>query len=955
MATFLFTTILSFLYVLPISAEPPNAAPDPSEITYPPLSQANTLGTRLFGYTGCQEPERRYINEAYDDMNKLVNRDGVMKDIDWRLSAATDFFGSYSGIHKLTEDVRAQIQQILAASSQVYYSTPGVRPSLWIRVRCSSEKGDPDNVCNDRGELDECGDSQPPTNGNPQLEAYSDPNSDNNDYSQITFCNTFFNTYSLAEAIQYGSGQPEPNERTNLQLYDNRARIFLHEVTHLDYFVNAPQRSPVTDDLVIEWKGDRGVKTTDFAYGALNTRILTKYKSRGFQGYYTQRNADNYAFYALSLYVQNIITDYPVYPITSKKPLKAPRDRNGRPLVYTFDDNNNLGLGLTADHPGCGDRNSAANATFNVIIDDFSDDDLYSTTQKVVRQAALANYWTFDTSGLNLRILPLGDSITNGFQSSSGNGYRLQLLDNLKGNTVDFVGSVQAGTMPDPDNEGHNGATIDQISSFATASLPQRPNVVLLHAGTNDINGNVDTANAPGRLSSLIDKVIAACPDAVILVAQILPIADAAANARVTAYNAALPDIIASKVDAGHHVMMVDMHSRLLSGSFADGLHPNDVGYSTMGDTWYSAIAYAASELGWIKDPVPGSGGGHVACATDPVWYPQGEIANGAGLGDNRYSSILCSDYPEDSTQCTCVNSPVTNLAYVETKVGDTCAGMSYDMIHAVHFADLNGDGRAEYLWVGADGSVTAFLNLGPTGSDPTKAATVGWLPSGVIATGAGGLRHQIQFADLNGDGRAEYLVVHANGSVSAWLNLGGPDNGPNAAKVSWLPQGLIATGTGSPGASVMFADLNGDGRADYLTVSPTGAVSAWLNLGSNIDNGPNAAKVSWLPQGVIATGVGSDRNATVIHDINGDGRADYLTINRNGIGAMNMWYNAGGPDNGANAAKVVWVPHGEIASGGAMQGNRVWLADINGDGRAEYLAIDPATSAVTAYLNGCQ
>ncbi|KAK2734883.1 GDSL-like lipase acylhydrolase [Colletotrichum kahawae] len=138
--------------------------------------------------------------------------------------------------------------------------------------------------------------------------------------------------------------------------------------------------------------------------------------------------------------------------------------------------------------------NSAANAIFNVIIDDFSDDDLYSTSQKVVRQAAPANYWTFDTSGLNLRILPLGNSITNDFQSSFGNGYRLQLLNNLKGNTVDFVGSVQAGTMSDSDNEGHNGATIDQISSFATVSLPQRPNVVLLHAGTNDINGNIDTA-----------------------------------------------------------------------------------------------------------------------------------------------------------------------------------------------------------------------------------------------------------------------------------------------------------------------------------------------------------------------------------------------------------------------------------------------------------------------------
>lgn len=30
----------------------------------------------------------------------------------------------------------------------------------------------------------------------------------------------------------------------------------------------------------------------------------------------------------------------------------------------------------------------------------------------------------------------------------------------------------------------------------------------------------------------------------------------------------------------------------------------------------------------------------------------------------------------------------------------------------AVHFADFNGDGRSEYLWVDNNGAVTAFLNL---------------------------------------------------------------------------------------------------------------------------------------------------------------------------------------------------------------------------------------------------
>ena len=71
-------------------------------------------------------------------------------------------------------------------------------------------------------------------------------------------------------------------------------------------------------------------------------------------------------------------------------------------------------------------------------------------------------------------------------------------------------------------------------------------------------------------------------------------------------------------------------------------------------------------------------------------------------------------------------------------------------------------------------------------------------------------MRHEVQFAvgyltlqarsselipprvqDLNGDGRAEYLWVHQNGSVEAWLNLGGPNDGPNAAQVGWRTKDL--------------------------------------------------------------------------------------------------------------------------------------------------------------------
>jgi lysophospholipase L1-like esterase len=240
------------------------------------------------------------------------------------------------------------------------------------------------------------------------------------------------------------------------------------------------------------------------------------------------------------------------------------------------------------------------------------------------------------------------DSITNGYRSTDGNGYRLELYNQLSGNgnignTVDLIGSLQSGTMADNNNEGHDGATIDEIASFAAAVLPQQPSVVLLHAGTNDMNLPLDPTTAPDRLGNLIDQIIAACPDALILVALIISSGTSATQQNIIQYNAALPDVVATRQTNGSHVMLVDMFSQLFYPSdYTDDLHPNDQGYATMGDVWYRAIAYANAELGWLNPPVAGTSGHLVTCSSPPTWLPQGQIASGAGLGANMYPSIVC-------------------------------------------------------------------------------------------------------------------------------------------------------------------------------------------------------------------------------------------------------------------------------------------------------------------------
>ena len=85
--------------------------------------------------------------------------------------------------------------------------------------------------------------------------------------------------------------------------------------------------------------------------------------------------------------------------------------------------------------------------------------------------------------GTELRILPLGDSITWGYTSPDGNGYRLQLYNDLSGDNVVFAGVIQSGNMIDNWNGGYPGQTIQYIAGQAPQSLAQHPNIVLFMAG----------------------------------------------------------------------------------------------------------------------------------------------------------------------------------------------------------------------------------------------------------------------------------------------------------------------------------------------------------------------------------------------------------------------------------------------------------------------------------------
>jgi lysophospholipase L1-like esterase len=210
------------------------------------------------------------------------------------------------------------------------------------------------------------------------------------------------------------------------------------------------------------------------------------------------------------------------------------------------------------------------------------------------------------------RVMPLGDSITDGVGSSHAAGYRLELfrlsLENQK--QLTFVGSHESGPTSVNNvafprkQEGHSGWTIDdgggrsglypKIQSFLAATPPH---IITLMIGTNDIDLSLDVGNAPKRLGLLLDRIVQYAPDALIVLAQMVPTTDSTENQAVMAYNAAMPALVKARADAGQHVILVDMYGAFTQNpSFAaaymnDKLHPKDAGYVVMANTWWAALA----------------------------------------------------------------------------------------------------------------------------------------------------------------------------------------------------------------------------------------------------------------------------------------------------------------------------------------------------------------------------
>ncbi|GAA0584008.1 FG-GAP-like repeat-containing protein [Streptomyces crystallinus] len=458
-----------------------------------------------------------------------------------------------------------------------------------------------------------------------------------------------------------------------------------------------------------------------------------------------------------------------------------------------------------------------------------------------------------------LRVMPLGDSITWGGGSPTLSSYRRPLSQIMRLEsryTVRFVGSKASGSFADFSNEGHSGYVIDQLTAGIDGWMAgARPDVVLLHIGINDIARGIDLPHAPDRLAALVDRIYADKPDVSVLVMGLIP-TTSGLEEPAEAFNVRARELEETETEAGHKFRYVEPPA-LTQAEFVDQLHPNDAGFRRMAWSFFKPLDAVWRE-GW-ESGGPALGAGTEAGGANAVrwadldgdrrmdqftldghggvsvrvnrggaghggWQPTGRILGGLPADPAR---VRFADFDGDG-RADCLTLDTGGAVSVRLYrggddhggwqlLGHVTEGTTADAGQVV-FTDFDGDGRTDYVTLGSTGEVRVRLNRGGDGRG-------GWTDWGRVATGVTAEASRVRFADLDDDGRPDYSVVAADGSVRSFLNRGGDTRG------GWVDLGTTTTGLTDEADRVSLADFSGDGNADYILAGPTAAaasVRAW-------------------------------------------------------------------------------------------------------------------------------
>jgi hypothetical protein len=241
---------------------------------------------------------------------------------------------------------------------------------------------------------------------------------------------------------------------------------------------------------------------------------------------------------------------------------------------------------------------------------------------------------------------------------------------------------------------------------------------------------------------------------------------------------------------------------------------------------------------------------------------------------------------------------------------------------------DLDGDGRVDLVSPNYSGGMVCIL---PGAGEPGVLNANSFGPR--IDLPAWGAPMAIALGDVDGDGKLDIVVANRGGMISVYRNISGADR-LNAN--SFAPRVDFPSSDGELWA-LALGDLDGDGKLDVVTGSPSSRMMVLRNLGS-------VGTINFAPAFALPTA--GQVVSIALGDLDGDQRLDIIACGFDGYKAS-IYRNIGvaGALSAASFDNRFDLPLGFYPFG-------IALADIDGDNRLDLLAINYGGGDLYLYPN---